>query len=280
MSCPPKQHTLLSPLASRHHRTIASTRAVFHSLAAASGGLRRRAQSAAVEKVSSPRRRLQQNAADYGIPLAGLSVQVLYSPPLAPYYLCSCCANRAPSLQSTTVCVCTPATPAAASKQRSLPWASTEVVTDSCSEAAGPTARPLQFGCQLHRTSAHDRRWTEHYNHYASCILQVFKPYTSPYTLPIPASVRPSATTTAPSVNYTQASSGGVMALANATTDFALRFTGEFLPGEFEPSVKADAAQLPRPPCPGIPLHAGSIVNAWCYATSLLRPIRPAAMVC
>ncbi len=58
-------------------------------------------------------------------------------------------------------------------------------------------------------------------------ISQVLKPYNSPYTLPIPASARPSATTTAPSLNYPQASSGGVMALANATTNFALRFTGE-----------------------------------------------------
>ena len=59
------------------------------------------------------------------------------------------------------------------------------------------------------------------------CVLQVFKPYTSPYTLPIPASARPAAVTTAPLVNYTQASNGGVMALADATTNFALRFTGD-----------------------------------------------------
>ena len=59
-------------------------------------------------------------------------------------------------------------------------------------------------------------------------ILQVFKPYNSPYTLPIPASAKSSATTTAPNVNYTDASSGGVMALAGGTmTNFALRFTGE-----------------------------------------------------
>jgi len=55
----------------------------------------------------------------------------------------------------------------------------------------------------------------------------VFSPYNSPYTLPIPASARPSAVTVAPSVNYPQAGSGGVMALANATTNFALRFTGD-----------------------------------------------------
>ena len=59
------------------------------------------------------------------------------------------------------------------------------------------------------------------------CSPQVFKPYNSPYTLPIPASARPSAVTTAPNLNYTDAGSGGVMALANAATNFALRFTGE-----------------------------------------------------
>ena len=58
----------------------------------------------------------------------------------------------------------------------------------------------------------------------------MFKPYNSPYKLPIPASAKPSATTTAPSVNYPQASSGGVMALAKATTNFALRFTGDTTP--------------------------------------------------
>ena len=62
------------------------------------------------------------------------------------------------------------------------------------------------------------------------CILQVFKPYNSPYALPIPTSAQPSATATAPNLNYTQASSGGVMALAGATTNFALRFTGEIFP--------------------------------------------------
>ena len=56
---------------------------------------------------------------------------------------------------------------------------------------------------------------------------QVFKPYNSPYTLPIPASAKPAAVTTAPLVNYTQAGSGGVMTLANATTNFALRLTGD-----------------------------------------------------
>ncbi len=55
---------------------------------------------------------------------------------------------------------------------------------------------------------------------------QVFKPYNSPYTLPIPASSKPSAMTTAPLVNYTASSTGGVMALAGTTTNFALRFSG------------------------------------------------------
>ena len=57
--------------------------------------------------------------------------------------------------------------------------------------------------------------------------MQTFVPYGSPYTQPIPRDAKPTAVTTAPSVNYPQASSGGVMDLANATADFALRFVGE-----------------------------------------------------
>jgi len=59
------------------------------------------------------------------------------------------------------------------------------------------------------------------------CSAQTFVPYGSPYTLPIPLDARPSAVTTVSSVNYTDVSSGGLMTLANATTDFALRFVGE-----------------------------------------------------
>jgi len=54
----------------------------------------------------------------------------------------------------------------------------------------------------------------------------VFIPYNSPYTLPFPASLQPSAVTTAPNVSYPQSNSSGVMALAHATTNFGLRFSG------------------------------------------------------
>ncbi len=54
----------------------------------------------------------------------------------------------------------------------------------------------------------------------------MFSSYGSQYTLPIPASAAPKATTTARTVNYTEASMGGIMDLAKATTNFALRFTG------------------------------------------------------
>jgi len=57
----------------------------------------------------------------------------------------------------------------------------------------------------------------------------VFKPYNSPYATPIPANATPTAVTAAPNVNYPDVSSGGVMALANATNNFALRFVGERL---------------------------------------------------
>ena len=56
---------------------------------------------------------------------------------------------------------------------------------------------------------------------------QTFVPYGSPYTLPIPTNATPRAVTTAPSVNYPDVSSGGLMTLANATSNFALRFVGE-----------------------------------------------------
>ncbi len=65
-------------------------------------------------------------------------------------------------------------------------------------------------------------------------ISQVFSPYGSRYTLPIPASARPKATTTALNVNFTEATMGGIFDLANSTTNFALRFTGDWcsqLPG-------------------------------------------------
>ena len=59
-----------------------------------------------------------------------------------------------------------------------------------------------------------------------SLLVQTFVPYNSPYTLPIPANARPTAVTTAPGINYPDVSSGGLMTLANATTNFALRFVG------------------------------------------------------
>jgi len=54
----------------------------------------------------------------------------------------------------------------------------------------------------------------------------VFNPYDTPYTLPFPASAQPSAVATAPNVSYPESNSSGVMALAHATTDFGLRFSG------------------------------------------------------
>ncbi len=97
-------------------------------------------------------------------------------------------------------------------------------------------------------SAAHDREWSRPAILQVSdmCVLQVLKPYNSPYTLPIPASARPAAVTTALLVNYTQAGSGGVMALADATSDFALRFMGD----------------RPLPSCRGLPLRASTCMQA------------------
>ncbi len=59
---------------------------------------------------------------------------------------------------------------------------------------------------------------------------------------------RPAAVTctTAPIVNYTQARSGGVMALADATVNLALRFTGD----------------QTLPCCLGLPLWASTCMQA------------------
>ena len=63
-----------------------------------------------------------------------------------------------------------------------------------------------------------------------ACALQVYNPYGRPYTLPIPTTLQPSAVKTAPNVSYPDASTGGgLMALANASTNFGLRFSGEDL---------------------------------------------------
>ena len=56
--------------------------------------------------------------------------------------------------------------------------------------------------------------------------MQTFVPYSRPYALPLPL-VAPTAVTSAPDVNYPDVSGGGLMALANATSNFALRFSGE-----------------------------------------------------
>lgn len=64
---------------------------------------------------------------------------------------------------------------------------------------------------------------------------QVFKPYGSPYALPIPASARPSSVTTAPNVSYAASNSSGVMALAGVTADFGLRLSGELRTGRTLP---------------------------------------------
>jgi len=60
-----------------------------------------------------------------------------------------------------------------------------------------------------------------------SLCMQVYSPYGRPYTLPIPTTLKPSAVRTAPNVSYPDAISGGLFALANASTDFGLRFSGE-----------------------------------------------------
>ncbi len=74
------------------------------------------------------------------------------------------------------------------------------------------------------------------------------EPYGSPNKLPLLGNLRPTATTTTPDVNFPDVSSGGLMALANATTNFALRFVGErpsldgnasLSPGGFWPTVVA-----------------------------------------
>ena len=64
----------------------------------------------------------------------------------------------------------------------------------------------------------------------------MFAPYKPPYTLPIPAGKQPSSVTTAPSVNYPDASSGGLIDLAGVAANFSLRFSGEQGP--------SDASQL------------------------------------
>ncbi len=53
------------------------------------------------------------------------------------------------------------------------------------------------------------------------------KPSGSPDKLPLLETLRPTASTTTPDVNFSDVSSGGLMDLANATTNFALRFVGE-----------------------------------------------------
>ena len=55
--------------------------------------------------------------------------------------------------------------------------------------------------------------------------------------LPFPARAQPSAIATAPNVSYPQSNSSGVMALARATTDFGLRFSGaDQLSGSLDPN--------------------------------------------
>ena len=52
------------------------------------------------------------------------------------------------------------------------------------------------------------------------------EPYGSPNKLPLLGNLMPTATATTPDVNFPDVSSGGIMDLANATTNFALRFVG------------------------------------------------------
>jgi len=56
--------------------------------------------------------------------------------------------------------------------------------------------------------------------------VQTFVPYGRPYALPLPL-VAPTAVTASPDVNFPDVSAGGLMTLANATSNFALRFSGE-----------------------------------------------------
>ena len=60
----------------------------------------------------------------------------------------------------------------------------------------------------------------------ASLSVQTFVPYCRPYALPLPL-VAPTGVTSAPDVNFPDVSAGGLMTLANATSNFALRFSGE-----------------------------------------------------
>jgi len=55
---------------------------------------------------------------------------------------------------------------------------------------------------------------------------QVFNPYGRPYALPIPTIAQPSAVTAAPDLNFPEVSDGGLLALADAESNFALRFSG------------------------------------------------------
>jgi len=55
---------------------------------------------------------------------------------------------------------------------------------------------------------------------------QVFNPYGRPYALPVPMTVQPSAVTVAPDLNFPEVSDGGLLALADAESNFALRFSG------------------------------------------------------
>ena len=92
----------------------------------------------------------------------------------------------------------------------------------------------------------------------------MFKPYNSPYATPLPTNARPTAVTAAPNVNYPDVSSGGVMALANATSNFALRFVGERLTQPYSPNPKPADRRSPYS-------HPGPLLGPQLHSLGLAR---------
>ena len=103
--------------------------------------------------------------------------------------------------------------------QRLLRVVNIDVMSRLCpQQAKDPSQSRAVHTRHARLQSAHDS---------SPCTAQVYNPYGRPYTLPIPADAKPSAVTTAPDLNYPQASDGGLLALAGAGSEFALRFSGE-----------------------------------------------------
>ena len=184
---------------------------------------------AVADEASTPRRKLRQASLPSYNPPAGLSVQVLFvfQPPHA---LSRHCLLLRKPMACSRACFCVPASSAATGgatehcqRLRTVMDSNQHRQLVILSISTPRVARRLHFETLLGDRGSHADL--------ARRMPQVFKPYNSPYTLPIPASAKPSAMTTAPNLNYTAASSGGVMALAGGTmTNFALRFTGKHIP--------------------------------------------------